>query len=299
MWANKLKIGDTVGIISPSHIASIELYEKIIVELQSQGFKVKTGNNIYKNTYGYSATEAERADDLNEMVTDKDVKLIFFGGGFGSIELLPLIDYENISKNPKAFLSYSDGTSILNAIYSKTGLITYYGQSPGNFENLSDYTINQFFSLLVNRSEENFVSNSVWYTLNEGVCEGLLLGGYLWNFALSLGSSYLKIDKSKGYILFLEDHEKYSCLSAVSMLLSHIEQSDFINNVTGLLFGNYSNSVSQQLLDRLQRFGQKNCIPVAYCDDFGHGENHAILPVGCHTILNTAKKSMKYVYQNK
>lgn len=200
MWASKLNIGDTIGIISPSHIASVEQYSKIIIGLQNQGFKVKIGNNLYKNTYGYSATETDRANDLNEMVSDKDVKLIFFGGGYGSIELLPLIDYENIKKNPKAFLSYSDGTSILNAIYSKTELITYYGQTPGNFESITDYTRKNFFSMLVNGNESDFVSNSVWHTLNKGICEGLLVGGYSWNFALSLGNSYFGIDKNNKYI---------------------------------------------------------------------------------------------------
>ena len=36
----------------------------------------------------------------------------------------------------------------------------------------------------------------------------------------------------------------------------------------------------QSLLDRLERFGLRHGVPVAYCDDFGHGENHAILPIG-------------------
>ena len=79
---------------------------------------MKTGSRLYRHTYGYAASETERADDLNEMVSDKDVKLVLFGGGYGSIELLPYIDYEAIRRNPKLFSSHSDGTSILNAIYT-------------------------------------------------------------------------------------------------------------------------------------------------------------------------------------
>ena len=296
MWANKLNIGDTIGIISPSHIASIDRYEKIISVIQSKGFKVKTGANLYKSTYGYLASEFERAADLNKMVEDNEVKLIFFGGGYGSIDLLPYIDYENIKKNPKLFLSYSDGTSILNAIYSKTGLNTYYGQAPGEFEELKDYTYEQFSSHLMCRDAVDFTSNSKWYSINKGICEGILIGGYSWNFALSVNSAYFHIDKNKKYILFLEDHEKFSCVAAVSMLLSHIEQSDFMHNVSGLLFGSYSEIVPEQLLERLRRFGGKHNIPVAYCDDFGHGSNHAILPIGCHALLDTQINSMQFIY---
>lgn len=73
MIANKLSLGDTIGIISPSHIAERDTYEKIISEIEHLGFHVKTGNNLYKSSYGYSASEHERADDLNEMVNDKSV----------------------------------------------------------------------------------------------------------------------------------------------------------------------------------------------------------------------------------
>ncbi len=65
------------------------------------GFQVKFGKNIYKNTYKYTASIEERVDDLNEMIYDKNVKMIFFGGGYGSVDLLPYIDYNRIKETPK------------------------------------------------------------------------------------------------------------------------------------------------------------------------------------------------------
>ena len=62
---------------------------------------------------------------------DKSVQMVLFGGGESAVEILPYIDYENIRRYPKLFSSYSDGTSILNAIYAQTGLLTYYGCGPG------------------------------------------------------------------------------------------------------------------------------------------------------------------------
>ncbi|WP_310601548.1 S66 peptidase family protein [Anaerosporobacter sp.] len=295
MLADKLNIGDTIGIISPSHVATVEHYANIITGIESMGFKVKIGANLYKDTYGYLASEMERAEDLNTMVNDKEVKMIFFGGGEGSIELLPYIDYENIKRNPKIFLSYSDGTSILNAIYSKTGLITYYGQAPGNLIESQQYNVEQFYSHIVRRDASNFISNSKWYSLHDGICEGTLIGGYTVNFALSLNTPYFQIDKNKKYVLFLEDHECFNCVAAVSTFLSYIEQNDFIENVSGLVFGNYSDTLSKQLLERLERFGQKHNVPVVYNDDFGHGSNHAILPIGGEVILDTNQKTMRFL----
>ena len=103
MWANPLNPGDTIGIISPSHTVTPDDYAKIISGIEAKGFRVKTGSRLYRHTYGYAASETERADDLNEMVSDKDVKLVLFGGGYGSIELLPYIDYEAIRRQHLVF----------------------------------------------------------------------------------------------------------------------------------------------------------------------------------------------------
>ena len=109
---NTLKYGDTIGIISPSWVANKTDYEKYAKGIGSLGFQVKFGKNIYKDTYRYTASVTERVDDLNELIYDETVKMIFFGGGYGSVDLLPYIDYKKIKETPKLFLSYSDGTSI-------------------------------------------------------------------------------------------------------------------------------------------------------------------------------------------
>lgn len=294
MKADKLQYGDTIGIISPSHIAAKERYETIISVLESLGFKVKTGKNLYKSTYGYSASEKERAEDLNTMAADNEVKMIFFGGGEGGNELLPYIDYDLIQKHPKIYLSYSDGTTLINAIYARTGLCTYYGQAPGNFEDLRHYDYSQFISHFIEGPVSVFKRNSSWETVNGGVGEGLLVGGYTRNFSLLLNHSYFPVQKEQPYILFLEDHENFSQLGEVSAYLSHIEQCEIIRQIKGLLFGHYAKVRFPDLFRRLERFGLNNGIPVVYCDDFGHGSNHGILPIGCRARLEGDQKSLHF-----
>lgn len=194
MLPEKLKTGDVIGIVSPSHVAQQDIYRRIIANIERKGFRVKTGKNLYKDTYGYLASEAERAEDFNGMVLDQTVKMVFFGGGYGALEILPYIDYGAILRNPKIFLSYSDGTSILNAIYAKTGLTTYYGQTPGEFEDLRQYDYEQFTSNLVRGDVREFVPNSDWHSLRDGVCEGTLVGGYSWNIALLLNNRHFEFD---------------------------------------------------------------------------------------------------------
>lgn len=295
MSIKKLCKDDVIGIVCPSHIASKERHIQNAAVIESLGFKVRFGANVYKNTYGYLASEQERADDFNKMVYDDEIKMVLFGGGEGGNELLPYLDYESIKKHPKYYCSFSDGTTILNAIYAMTGLKTYYGQGPGMFYDLRHYDYMQFSSHFIENNTNEFISNSEWKILNSGRCEGKLIGGYIRNFALLLGSRYFNYDKSQKYVLFLEDHENFSGVAKVSSFISHIEQSKFIDNVAGLIFGHYSENVPVDLLNRLERFGEKYDIPVVYSDDFGHGVNHAIFPVGSLVKLDADKKKMNFI----
>lgn len=294
MISRRLIPGDTIGVVSPSHVAVRERYQPMLEGLSRLGFQVKQAKNLYRDTYGYLASEQERAEDINAMVQDDTVRMILFGGGEGGNEVLPLLDYEAIARNPKIFLSYSDGTSILNAVYARTGLETYYGQTPGIFSDLRPYDEAQFRAHFLEGGVTHFTPNSPWITLTEGVGQGTLLGGYLGNMALLAGGPYLPL-KERQYVLFLEDHEQFSPVARVSALLTHLEQGGLAGRVAGLLFGHYSAPVNEQLLERLRRFGECYQIPVAYCDDFGHGDNHAVMPIGRTARLDTAGGGLSFM----
>lgn len=290
----KLLKGDTIGIISPCYVNVLEDLKPAINKLEEKGFKVKLAENALKDTYGYAATPEERAEDFNSMIADKEVKMLLFSGGEVCNEILPLVDYSIIAENPKIICSYSDSTTILNAVTSMSGLVTYYGQSPNTFSHPTDYNFQCFESAFLSDGIPVFKANSAWETLCEGECEGTLIGGYLVNFALMLNSKYLKYDRNKKYILFLEDHKYFSNPAQVSKFFSHIEQSGLMDCVTGLIFGNYSEEPQPILIDILKRFSAKYDIPAVKCDDYGHGKNNAIIPIGIDAELDTEKGSLVF-----
>ena len=84
----KVKKGDTVGVIAPSSKIDeddLEVINNSVLLMESTGLKVKFAKNAFKNTLGYGATPKEKAEDINEMFADKEVKLIFcVSGGFNS-----------------------------------------------------------------------------------------------------------------------------------------------------------------------------------------------------------------------
>jgi muramoyltetrapeptide carboxypeptidase len=152
----------------------------------------------------------------------------------------------------------------------------------------------QFTAHFVQGSPEPLEGNGDWRVLRRGSCDGILIGGYTQNFAWLPGGDYFRYDAQQKYLLFLEDHERFRAPVAVSAYLSHIEQSPFINRVSGLIFGHYAQDVPDDLLHRLERFGAKHGVPVVYCDDFGHGNRHAILPIGVHAALDTDTQRLRF-----
>lgn len=295
MRAPCLKQGGVIGICSPSHIADYYDYQRQIESMRRCGFRVKEGNNLYKSTHGYAATPEERAADFNQLIADPEVELILFGGGEGANELLPYIDFEKIKRNPKRICSYSDGTFILNPIWAQTGLETYYGQAPHLFLDMSDYDAKHFWGHLVHDDMNEHVPNSEWKVQHGGVAEGILIGGYARNFALNISSKYLPLNMEEKYVLFVEDHESFGGVDYVSAMLTHIEQDKLMEHVSGVIFGNYSGNEHPEFLARLKRMGETHNIPVVYCDDFGHGWNHAILPIGRKVRLDAEAKRLIYI----
>ena len=62
-----------------------------------------------------------------------------------------------------------------------------------------------------------------------------------------------------------------------------------------LFFSVFADNIHPELLARIKRFGEKHKIPSAYCDDFGHGENHAVLPIGRMAEFNSEKELLNFL----
>ena len=127
----KLQKGDLVSIISPSSKVSNELIKQFnngVKFLEDLGLKVKVEKNALGEYFYSSGTVEERLNDIHEAFADKKVKAVIMSiGGETANQLLDGLDFDLIKKNPKIFSGISDGTTLLNPIFSKTGLITYHG----------------------------------------------------------------------------------------------------------------------------------------------------------------------------
>lgn len=298
MLAPLLSPGDIIGLASPSWLATEESIAPAVNALESLGYRVRLAPRIFAHGWDYAAAPEERAESFNALIRDPGVRLVFFGGGEGADDIVPLLDYNAALRNPKLYLSYSDGTSILNAIHMRTGLVTLYGQTPGRMPETverrpSDYNLRQFAAFTASRPERHTAA-ALWRTLAPGRATGMLVGGYLANTIFAAATGQLVPEVAEDLVLFIEDNKMFNSIEALSAHIARLEQCGIMPCVRGLLFGHYSTPADEQLLMRLTRLGEKWSIPVAYSDDFGHGENSAILPIGVKATLDTGKCTLEY-----
>ena len=66
---NKIKKGDTIGVVAPSNPIignNIEEIKRAKEIVEADGFKVKFSKNLFSNTNGYTGTAKEKAEERNK-----------------------------------------------------------------------------------------------------------------------------------------------------------------------------------------------------------------------------------------
>jgi len=208
-----LEKGDVIGLITPGGPITKEQLDECIRQLEDLGFKTYHEETVLSE-YGYFAgKDQERADELMSMFANKKVDgILCVRGGYGSIRILDLLNFNLIRNNPKVFMGYSDITALNCSIFEQTGLVTYHG--PLGISPFNDFTLASFQQVVMNskrrysypyQREENTVVNPEFelYTINGGKAEGKLIGGNISVLDSLIGSKYEVDFENK--IVFLEE----------------------------------------------------------------------------------------------
>lgn len=306
MISDKLKPGDEIRVISPSKSLSIvsqEIQDIAINQLQNMGLAVTFSENSSKRDEFNSASVEERIEDIHRAFLDRNVKAIITSiGGYNSNQLLSSLRYDLIQDNPKILCGFSDITALTNAIYSKTGLVTYSGPHFSSFgmEKGIEYTVDYFkkclfddtpYSILpssnwsddewyLNQDDRHFNGNRGYMVVNEGNATGKLIGGNLCTFGLLRGTEYMSDFKES--ILLLEEDDSSTPEVFDRQLESIIHQPNF-SELKGILLGRFQkrSNISSELLLRILSSKRKLAsIPIIANLDFGHTTPQLTLPIG-------------------
>ncbi len=292
MIPNRLKKKDKIGIIAPSSPITEDKLADInnsITLMEGSGFEIVFGKNVFKNTLGYGATAKEKAEDINNMFADPEIKGIFCAtGGANSNATFEYLDYELIKQNPKIICGFSDSTSILNMISEKTGLVTFNGAT---FKSLTswetEYSYKQIINKFVLGKTELAEEDDKFYCIKEGITEGKLIGGNL-TLTSNLCSGKYRIDFTDK-ILFIEELAFETDAEMASNYLYKMKQNGVFDQIKGIWVGNYEGEVPLEkiLLDTLE---DDYNFPIIKSNNFGHTDRKMVIPIGTKAKIDTEKQ---------
>lgn len=302
----RLKKGDTIGLIAPGGYISEDAFIESIENIEKLGLKPYFTDNILARNGYLGGSDEKRSNDIIHMfINDKVDGIICARGGYGCNRILPMLDYDAIKANPKVLVGYSDITALHNAIYAKTGLVTFHG--PVATSTFNDFSINNFVNVIMEPKDRYVFKHSddykkggdfEIYTIREGKAKGELIGGNL-RIVVTLPGTPYDVDFTNK-ILYLEeiDEKPYR----IDRMLTELLLAEKLQQVAGIALGvlrkcdkkvgsqkgEETFSLKEVLMDRLYDLG----VPVIYGLSFGHIENKYTLPFGINAELDVINQTI-------
>lgn len=288
----KLESGDKIAVTAPGGaIWDQKDVLRFELLLKNMGFRVVLGETLTKKKGYLAGTDEERSNELMSFFVDSSVDgIIAMRGGWGCARLLDKLDYSIIQSNPKVLMGFSDITSLLNAIYVKTGLVTFHGLVGVNTWN--EFSTNVFQQVVCSGEICSFPmdqsTSSNFLSINKGKAIGRLFGGNLSVISGLIGSPYFEIPQNS--ILFLEEtnEEPY----VVDRLLTHLKLAKVYEKLNGVVFGNCSRCLAENPMQSIptievirEHFSEIK-IPVSYGSPIGHVANKWTLPIGIEVEMD-------------
>lgn len=245
----------------------IKRLESALKNFKDLGYNVIETKNVRCSKKGRSSSSKEQAKQLEQLFLNDDISVIFCAsGGDFLLEMLPFLDFQKISSNPKWIQGYSDPTSLLFILTTNYDIATIYGDNfktfgmlpwhsslKNNLEILKGNIIKQesfdkfeeeSYELKTGLEPYNMTQKAVWRTLDgkkNVAFKGRIIGGCIDVLAEIFGTKYDKttqfIEKYKqdGIIWYFDNCE----LSSEQLIrtLWKFRENGWFQYTKGIIFG--------------------------------------------------------------
>ena len=294
-----LKRGDTIGIVAPAWSFDPEKFKQGVKKLCKLGFKLKYEQFIFNKHWSMAGNDKKRAELINRMFADKDVKAIFCAkAGYGSMRTIPYLDKKIIARNRKIFIGYSDITALLSYLYKTANMVVFHGPVVAGEirDDMNPITLKYLLKAITQTKPLGKVKFGGLKTIRPGKASGILIGGNMSLIMSAVGTPY-EID-TDGNMLFLEDVGE--SLETIDDYLVQLKMAGKFKRVKGIIFGrmikcmDYSGkkytikNVLNDILGDLK-------IPIVYGFPSGHrvpNDINVTLPFGVNVTLDANKHEL-------
>lgn len=271
------KAGDKVALVAMSNPLRMEdevRIAQLVQKLKDMGVSPVLGDGIYEITTG-----EERAKVLMDFYRDEEVTAIFdISGGDIANGVLPYLDYEEIACSTKVFWGYSDLTTLVNAIYTKTGKASVLYQIRNIIsEEHGEQQTAEFHKMFLQESADLYQVDYEFVQGNE--LSGIVVGGNIRCFLKLAGTPYLP--DLTGKVLLLEARSGLEM--QVETYMSQLSQMGAFEKVSGVLLGTFTKLEAIKGMPRQEEILKKYVredLPVAVTRNIGHGTDSKAIWIG-------------------
>jgi muramoyltetrapeptide carboxypeptidase len=232
-----LRPGDRIGVVAPASSFARASFDAGIAELTRLGYEPIFDESVFARERYTAGDAATRAAAFRRAWQDPSIAaLMAVRGGYGSVHLLPLLAPDEIRRTPKAFIGYSDNTSLLTWLIGQCGVTAFHGPMlDGRLaKGEAAYDLDTFTRVLTRAAPAGRISHPQVETLRPGEAHGVLVGGTLTNLMASLGTPYA-FDPPAGHILFVDEVAERPY--RIDRMLTQLRLSGLLSRAAAIVFG--------------------------------------------------------------
>ena len=297
-----------IYIFSPSSaVRDKAAFRRGLRRLKAQGHEVEVDESALDSHMRFAGDDATRVAAISRAAASGANVAMISRGGYGLTRILPALPYKQIAKaidGGMQFVGLSDFTAFNQAVYAKTGRISWQGPALGEDfgpeQAPDDIMLACFDDLLLEQGEGTGwqlpKSESVRRVL---VKDATLWGGNLSVLTSMLGTPYFP--QIKGGVLFLEDVGEHPY--RVERMLTQLLHAGVLSQQKAVLMGQFNHYKLVPAHDKgfklstvVDWLSHQIKSPVLTGLPFGHVDTKVLLPVGARVDLVTEGRDALMVW---
>ena len=276
--------------------------------LRQMGLQPVFSDYIYAVKDVFSGTARERASALMEFYREDEIEAVFdISGGEIANGILPYLDYDLMAASHKMFWGYSDLTTVLNAVYAKTGKVSVLYQIRNLIGKHGAWQCKNFGNTVMKDQDDLFCIDCRMLPLRkksdlhngfgDSLCsmgqdaqgsrermQGIVVGGNIRCFLKLAGTEYMPDLQDK--ILFLESF--HGTAAQIETYLCQLAQIGAFREAAGILLGTFTQMQeegSEIPVEMLVREAAGEDMPIAVTKQIGHGSDSKGICIGRNLIV--------------
>ncbi len=287
----RLREGDRIAVVSVAGVVDRERVEDGIQIVREMGWVPVIWEGCFEDIGGYAGTDVQRARRFQSAWEDTTIRGVWCArGGYGSMRVLPYIDFERLRSRPKVLMGFSDITALHAAIYRNCRMVSFHGPLISTLPETGD-TARQWMATLLSGEACQTMSVASAIILRPGKVVGPLFVGNLATLCHLLGTPYAP--NLAGHILILEDiGERWH---RVDRMFVQLLLSGALKEIGGILLGSFEECgpFPERILRVAEEIGTVLHIPVAAGLPVGHQTDNRTLPTGILAVWDSESRSLR------